>query len=135
MHEWSLAEGVISTAISVAEDNDAENISAINIKIGELQQVEMDIFKLALKETAKGTMAEDSEINIKHENAVLECRSCEKKWNFEESREDLSEEEKESIHFLPDFAHTYIRCPNCNSPDFKIVEGRGVWIDSVELEK
>lgn len=134
MHEWSLAEGVISTAISVARDNEADNIRSINIKIGELQQVEMDIFNLALEETAKGTMAEDSEMNISFDSAVLKCRSCGKEWDFEKSKQDLSEDEEESIHFLPDFAHTYIRCPDCKSPDFRILKGRGVWIDSVELE-
>lgn len=134
MHEWSLAEGVISTAVSVAKDNDAENILAINIKIGELQQVEMDIFELALEETAKDTLAEDSEIRIEKENAIFKCRVCGEEWNFGESEKNLAEEEAESIHFLPDFAHTYIRCPDCNSPDFKIIKGRGVWIESVELE-
>ncbi len=54
MHEWSLAEGVISTAVSVAEENDAENIVEIRIKIGQLQQVEREIFEMALEETAKG---------------------------------------------------------------------------------
>ncbi len=135
MHEWSLAEGVISTAVSVAEENDADDIVEIRIKIGQLQQVEREIFEMALEETAKGTMAEDSEIKMEEQEAVLECRSCGEKWNYEESKKDLSEEEEESIHFMPDFAHTYIRCPNCDSPDFKIVEGRGVWIDSVELER
>lgn len=135
MHEWSLAEGVISTALSVAEDNDAENITKINIKIGDLQQVEREIFEVALEETSKGTMAENSEMKIEGESAVLECRVCGEEWEFEKSKENLSEEETESIHFMPDLAHTYIRCPNCESPDFKIKEGRGVWIDSVELER
>lgn len=135
MHEWALAKGVISTAVSVAEDNDAENISKIKIKIGDLQQVEREIFELALEETSKGTLAEGSEMEIERESATLECRACGEEWEFEKSKDELSDEEAESIHFLPDLAHTYIRCPNCNSPDFKIKKGRGVWLDSVELER
>lgn len=135
MHEWSLAEGVIETALEVAEENEAENIIAINIKIGSLQQVDREVFDLALEEIGQGTKAEGSDKNIETEGAVLECRACGNRWDFEKTKKDLTEDETESIHFIPDLAHTYIRCPKCESPDFKIEKGRGVWIESVELEE
>ena len=37
MHEWVLAEGVISTALEVAEREGLSEITAIKIKMGELQ--------------------------------------------------------------------------------------------------
>jgi hydrogenase nickel incorporation protein HypA/HybF len=43
----------------------------------------------------------------------------------------LDEEAREAIHFLPEAAHAYIRCPKCGSPDFEILSGRGVWLESV----
>lgn len=135
MHEWALAEGVISTALKVAEENEAEEITKIKIKIGSLQQIERDIFESALEEISKDTLAEESEKKIDTEDAVLICRKCGEKWNFEENKKNLTEEESESIHFVPDLAHTHIRCPNCNSPDFQIEKGRGVWIDSVDLKR
>lgn len=134
MHEWALAEGVISTAQEVAEDNEAKEITEINIKIGALQQIDREIFDLALKEISKDTIAEDSRKEIQEEKAVLECRACGDEWNFQKSEEELDQDELESIHFVPDLAHTFIRCSNCNSPDFKIKKGRGVWIESVGLE-
>lgn len=135
MHEWALAEGVISTAIDVAKKEEAGEIIKINIKIGQLQQIDREIFEFALDEIAKETMAENSERNIEFEDAILECRVCGEEWNFKKSEENLDENQSESIHFVPDLAHTYIRCPSCKSPDFKIKKGRGVWIESVELEE
>lgn len=135
MHEWALAEGVVSTATKVAKENNASNILEIRIKMGQLQQVDREVFEFALKEISKDTMAENSQIEIEKENAILECRTCGENWNYEDAKEKLSEDEEESIHFVPDLAHTYIRCPNCGSPDFKVEKGRGVWIDSVELER
>lgn len=134
MHEWALAEGVIKTAEEAAEDRGAESITRINVKIGKLQQVDREVFDTALEEIAKGTLAEISEIVIEEEGAVLECRACGEEWDFEDSERELDEVESESIHFVPDLAHTFIKCPNCKSPDFKIKKGRGVWIESVELE-
>lgn len=135
MHEWALAQGVISTAIDVAQENDADSIRKIEIKIGGLQKVEREVFEFALQEISKDSIAEGSEKRIETEEAILKCRKCGEEWDFSQAKEDLSEDEIESIHFMPDLAHTYIRCPSCNSPDFKIERGRGVWIDSVELER
>lgn len=135
MHEWALAEGVIKTAEEAAEENDAGKITQINIKIGKLQQVDREVFDLALEEIAQDTIAEGSEIVIEEEEAVLECRACGEIWDFKDSEKELEKDESESIHFVPDLAHTYIRCPNCNSPDFEIKKGRGVWLESVELEE
>ncbi len=135
MHEWALAEGVISTALEVAEEKNAKIIKKINIKIGNLQQVDREAFKLALKEVSSDTIAEDSEKNIETESAELKCRVCGKDWEFDKSQEDLTEDEIESIHFVPDLAHAYIRCPDCGSPDFEIEKGRGVWLDSIEFER
>ncbi len=135
MHEWALAEGVISTAVGVAEDNDANEIVEIKIKVGSLQKVDREAFEFALKEISKDTIAEKSEKNVITEDAVLKCRACGEVWKYSDTEKDLPEDEIESIHFVPDLAHAYIRCPNCDSPDFEVIEGRGVWIDSVELKK
>jgi hydrogenase nickel incorporation protein HypA/HybF len=44
----------------------------------------------------------------------------------------VSEDTAEAIHFVPEVAHTYIKCPSCGSPDFEIVEGRGVWLENIK---
>ena len=33
--------------------------------------------------------------------------------------------------FLPEMAHTYLKCPKCKSPDFDIIAGRGVYIKNI----
>ncbi|MDH5187030.1 MAG: hydrogenase/urease maturation nickel metallochaperone HypA, partial [candidate division WOR-3 bacterium] len=50
MHEWSLAEAVVATAIRAAEKEGLKEIIEIKIKLGELQQIEKEIFEFALKE-------------------------------------------------------------------------------------
>jgi hydrogenase nickel incorporation protein HypA/HybF len=79
-------------------------------------------------------MLKQTEIELENEKAVLKCRVCGHQWAFSDVMKELSEEDSESIHFVPDIAHVYIRCPKCNSPDFEIVEGRGVWIEYIEGE-
>ena len=50
MHEWALAEAVITAAQQIAEKEKLREIREVNIKIGELQQVEEDILRFALSQ-------------------------------------------------------------------------------------
>jgi hydrogenase nickel incorporation protein HypA/HybF len=136
MHEWSLAEAVVATAIKAAEKEGLEEIVEIKIKLGELQQIEKEIFEFALKEIAKqeSSLLNRTKIDIETEKAILKCRVCGKEWSFTDATKEISGNEAEFIHFLPDVAHVYIGCPQCESSDFEIIQGRGVWIDSIKGE-
>ncbi len=132
MHEWALAEAVVSTALKTVKDRDISEITILKIKIGELQQIELEIFEFALKEIMKNKeLLENAEIKMEEESAVLKCNVCGHEWTF--AKDNLSFEESESIHFIPEIAHTYIRCPKCDSPDFDVLKGRGVELESIEV--
>ena len=50
---------------------------------------------------------------------------------FEEAR-GMDDDESEAIHFVPEVAHVYISCTKCDSPDFQVLEGRGVILESIK---
>ena len=137
MHEWALAEAVISTALNVAKKEKLKEITKINIKMGELQQIDIEIFEFALKEIIQpqSPILIKAKIDLETERAILKCRVCGYEWAFDDVIKKLGEEESESIHFIPEIAHVYIRCPKCKSPDFEVIKGRGVLIDSIEGER
>jgi len=132
MHEWALAQAVIYTAIEHQKKENLSRITELKIKMGELQQIDREIFKFALKEIAQFKKMMRMKIKIETEKALLKCRVCGHKWGFSDSPEKLDKDKAEFIHFIPDVAHIYLRCPECGSPDFEIVKGRGVWINSIE---
>ncbi|MEM3731559.1 MAG: hydrogenase nickel incorporation protein HypA [Candidatus Bathyarchaeia archaeon] len=128
MHEWALAEAIIASASQVAEEEGLKQITEVKIRVGELQQVELDILEFALSQL-KTTKFADAKFKIESVKARLKCRACGLEWSF--SRSTLDEKAAESIHFIPEVAHAYIKCPKCGSPDFEILEGRGVWLESI----
>jgi hydrogenase nickel incorporation protein HypA/HybF len=129
MHEWALAEGVISAANRVAEKEGLEELTEVSIRIGELQQVEHDILKFALDQL-RTSMMKKTRFILESVPAKMRCRVCGEQWLF--SPESLGEEVSEAIHFVPEMAHVYLNCPKCGSPDFEVVEGRGVWLAYVK---
>jgi len=135
MHEWALAESVIVAAIEVSKKEKLKKITEIKIAIGELQQIEKDIFKFALNQIMKDKKLKNVKIKIKNEKSTLKCKNCEKVWSFYDMKKKLNNDESESIHFIPEVALVHSRCPSCGSPDFEILTGRGVTISSIKGEK
>ena len=129
MHEWALAEGVVSAANRVAEEEGLDEITEITVQIGELQQIDHEIFSFAIDQQRTQNMR-GAKLTLETIPARLKCRVCGEEWKF--TLEGLNEEEAEAVHFVPEMVHVYIKCPRCGSPDFEIIEGRGVWLASIK---
>lgn len=132
MHEWALAEAVVDSSLKLIKEKRLEKVNEIYIKIGELQNIDVEIFDFAFKELIKKTELENLKIIYITEEAILKCNICGNKWKFKESFNKLNEDEKEAIHFIPETLHIYIKCPNCSSFDFEIISGRGVFLEDIK---
>ena len=137
MHEWALAESVLTAALEAANKEKLKKITEINIAIGELQQIEEDIFDFALSQIIKeqDKKLKNVKIKITTEKSTLKCKNCENTWSFDDMKKNLSKDESESIHFIPEVAFVHARCPRCGSPEFEIITGRGVSITSIKGKK
>jgi len=129
MHEWALAEAVISAACAAADREGLREVSEVKIRVGELQQIEKDVLEFAFSELAKDKL-KDARFDIVDAKARFRCRACGHTWLF--NKKGLDESVVEAIHFVPEVAHVYLKCARCGSPDFELLEGRGVWLLSVK---
>jgi hydrogenase nickel incorporation protein HypA/HybF len=129
MHEWALAEGVIATATRFAEQNGLTEVTEVVVIVGELQQVEHEVLQFAFQQL-KTPLFRNAEFVLRPQPAKFRCRNCGHEWSF--TSEGMTEEVSEAIHFVPEMAHVYIKCSECGSPDFEVVEGRGVWLATIK---
>jgi hydrogenase nickel incorporation protein HypA/HybF len=129
MHEWALAEAILASAKELAEKEKLKEVTEVTIRIGELQQVEAPILRFAISQL-KPEIFKSAKFRILKARSTLKCRVCGSTWQFNIKRMD--KETAEAIHFVPEVAHAYVKCPKCGSPDFEIVSGRGVWLENVE---
>ena len=132
MHEWALAEAILTSAKQVAEQEGLKEVTEVTIRVGELQQVEPPILRFALSQMKTGIFKK-SKFRILKAKSTLKCRVCGTTWHFNIKK--LDKDTAEAIHFVPEVAHTYIKCPKCGSPDFEIVSGRGVWLEHLKGAK
>ena len=132
MHEWALAEAVISTVERLYEENGRKRVLSVQVLIGELQRIEMEVFSMGLQNLLSERPFSYDVFHFETEKASFRCNACGSEWLLEEHA-GLGEEELEAIHFLPEAAHVYMRCPACGSPDFVLERGRGVTIKTIDL--
>jgi hydrogenase nickel incorporation protein HypA/HybF len=134
MHEWALAEAILVSAKQVAEQENLKTVTEVTIKVGELQQAEPPILRFALSQMkADNDIFKSTKFHILKAKSTLKCRVCATTWHF--NLKKLDKATAEAIHFVPEVAHTFIKCPKCGSPDFEIVSGRGVWLQDIKGAK
>lgn len=134
MHEWALAESIVLAAVEEARKENLKKITQVTVYIGELQQIEKEIFLFALTELAKEQkprIAHDA-FQLKTEKSSLTCKACGHHWAYSDMKKKLMENEAESIHFIPEVVFVHARCPKCGSPDFEISKGRGVVLSCIK---
>ena len=134
MHELALAEAVIAAALEVADREAMSGIERIAVRIGELQRIQREVFEFALREVlpASEPRLASTRITLETEAARFLCRPCGRSFSLADTGGPEGEREAEAIHFVPELAHGFLCCPGCQSPDFEVVEGRGVSIAAIE---
>lgn len=130
LHEWALAEAVVDTIKEFMSKGEISVIKSVKIRVGELQNIDLNIFKFALNELLKEASLEGIEIHIEKDEVMFKCRRCGCEWRLSDI--SLEEEELETIHFMPELVHIFASCPSCGSCDFDIIKGRGIWIEGIK---
>lgn len=128
MHEWALAEALVKLIEHRAIEYGKNRLSYVEIILGELQQIDEEIFLYAFNELINILKREKNievlKFRLVREGAEFKCNRCGFIWSLEMI--SPSNDELELIHFIPETVHSFISCPRCGSHDFDIIRGRGL---------
>ena len=133
MHELALADSVLKAALSAADDAGMDRIDRIVVKIGELQQIERELFEFSLTTVlpAMDARLAGVKFDLSEELVRFGCRSCGTDYGRDEAGIESDGDQGEAIHFIPELSHAFARCPSCGSPDFEIRAGRGITLERI----
>lgn len=122
MHEFSLAQSVQETVVTIAKERAAKEIKKVILKFGAFALIEEDQFRFCfdiLKKESK--LLENAELEIIWISGELRCQEC----NFEGRIEDIPQKHTE---LAPIF-----QCPTCESFATDIISGTEANIDSIVI--
>lgn len=121
MHELSMADAIVKTAVDVAEKNDAQEITEVTIEIGKLTLLNPEQLKFMIDVLSENTLLEGAEIVIEEIPIEIKCKSCD--FLGLAPSDDLD-------RFVP-----IVNCPECEGQNLEITKGRECNVRSIKIEK
>lgn len=113
MHETSVAQGLLTAITSESEKYQNRPVSA-KISCGTFNAVNDEVLKFAFEAVAKGTVCEGTRLFIEHKPIQAECSSCGEIFGIELAN---------------------VKCPCCNSEDFKLLPDEPLILEEIEFKE
>ncbi len=142
MHEWSVADSIVTTLLQLMERGELpRSVKRVTIQVGKLVQIDKETLLFALRELTRNTPLEGTEFLLEEVETKFKCNSCGHTWSWDDAVRELAntvpdaELRKaylESIHMVPSTVYAFNRCPRCGSTDFDIVGGFDITIAKIE---
>jgi hydrogenase nickel incorporation protein HypA/HybF len=113
MHEYSIVQSIITTCEKHAQENEAQLITKVTVKIGVMSGVEPELLALAFDTFKEKSICDGAELILNVQNLVISCKECKKTSTLKEKR---------------------YQCPACESIDLSVIDGEEMYLMSLEME-
>lgn len=113
MHELSVCQSIIKQAVAIAEQNGAQAICRIELAIGPLAGVDIQLLQHAFPLASAGTLAQHAKLDAQALPLKVRCLSCFRESDVEPNR---------------------LLCAHCNDWHTQVISGDEMLIRSIELE-
>jgi hydrogenase nickel incorporation protein HypA/HybF len=113
MHEYSIVQALLEQCEHYAEENGAEKITKVVVKIGRLSGVEPHLLEIAFDTFKERTVCDGAAFVMQLQPVVIACKNC------------GAETTLGVFHY---------RCPRCESNDISVTEGEEMLLMSLEME-
>ncbi|MBD5156502.1 MAG: hydrogenase maturation nickel metallochaperone HypA [Butyrivibrio sp.] len=113
MHELSVTEGILNTALDEARKCGASRIINIKLAMGALSGIVPECVQEYFDLLSEDTAAAGARLEFDVIPAMLCCRDCGNKFRME---------------------HMRLRCPACSSGKVDIIQGKEFYLESMEVE-
>lgn len=114
MHEYSIVTALIEQCEKLAQQNSANKITRVDIKLGILSGVEPALLKTAFEAFKLEGICHDAQLNMQIQPLVLQCHSC----------------KEQTVH-----QQRSIVCDHCLSTNTTVLDGEEMLLMQLELEQ
>lgn len=111
MHEFSIVSHLFELVDRDARKHRATGVTRIRVKIGVMSGVVPQLFSEAFHTIKRGTLAEDAELDIIHQEIIIRCE-C----GYTGGIEDRN--------FI---------CPKCGQRNIEVIDGEDMILEQLEL--
>jgi hydrogenase nickel incorporation protein HypA/HybF len=113
MHELSIVNDLFRIVIDVAEKENLSRVDKVHFQLGRMLQVVPELFRFAFDSAKVDTIAREAELEIEFVPVKMKCKHC--GHTFEVNHDDFY-------------------CPLCKGVDLDLLQGKELFIKSIEGE-
>jgi hydrogenase nickel incorporation protein HypA/HybF len=147
LHEFSLADNVITTCVKTAERYNSKKIVEIFLEIGDFSLVSEELLDQCIRIVAKDTIASEAKLNVKRTPGILTCLDCKQSFDiwFREEKEDSTNYEQSNLQNYENGMHApsgyqflgmnLFKCKNCGSKNTNLTGGKDIKIKNIKIEE
>lgn len=110
MHELAIAESIIG----ILKEQAKGRVNSVKLKIGEMAGVVPSALEFSFQIASKGTLAEGAALYIEHVPLTGKCDDC------------------SEVFRIKDYC---FECISCGGSNFKLISGRELLIEEIDVEK
>lgn len=115
MHELAITKQIVDIATRHGQESDASQVTDLYLVIGDLSSVVDDSIQFYWDIIADGTICEGARLHFKRIPAKLRCQQCGHEYTLQGGE----------LTF----------CPQCDSSDVQVTEGKEFQLESIHIEK
>ena len=115
MHELPVTEKILDIIVAHAKHNNVQKVVGINLRVGELSDLEDEWIQHYFSYLAKDTVAAEAKLKIEKIPVVMSCNACSHRFQI-----DVKE--------IKD-----IQCPECSEKKCSLVSGKEYYIKDMEV--
>lgn len=114
MHEFSIAQAILSIADDYAKRNGAGSITTVGVRVGDFSGVVAEALETAFDIAKQGTLAEHARLEIEAVPLVAFCQNCQ-------------------TEFKVDNPYSVVCCPLCTSLSDELRQGQELDLSYLEV--
>ncbi len=122
MHEYSLAVDLMESVLTTAEDNNAEVVNHISVKVGRIAHVNPMQLEFCLKSLSDGTIAEKASYSFEYIDPEIQC-VC-----GYSGKPNETKDETDMLEYLVSLV-----CPLCGR-NVEVIGGTELVVDSIDID-
>jgi len=115
MHELQVTKSILNIVLRHAQKNGANKVISVQLKIGELSDLENEWIQKYFDYLSKDTIAQNAKLKIERIPVVIKCDSC--GHSFEINIKELKD----------------IQCPECAHKKCTFISGKEYYIKDMEV--
>jgi len=113
MHEYSVVQALLEQVEKYADENSAEKVTKVVVKIGAMSGVEPYLLEVAFNTFKEKTICDGAEFVMNVQPLTIVCRECGRR------------SELEAVRYS---------CPSCESLNVEVVDGEEMYLMTLEME-